>query len=210
MTERGATVTADRVVIATNAYTGDLWPGLDRTVLTPNSYQVATERLSDNARKSILPFGQVSSDARKILLYFRLDHEGRLLMGGRGPFRVPKDESGWRHLEMLLERFFPQAKGARFEHHWCGRVAITPDFLPHLHEPAPGVLVDIGCMGRGIALQTALGQAMARYIGTGDAEALPLPLAPIRPLPFRSLHKFYLATAIAWYRFLDRLGTAHS
>ena len=205
-TRGGACVTADRVVMCTNAYADDLWPGVRRTVIAPNSYQIATEPLSDNIRKSILPFGQVSSDARKLLLYFRLDDQGRLLLGGRGPFREPRDAGDWQHLEAMLPRLFPQVKGARIDYRWCGRVSITRDFLPHLHEPAPGLLIDIGCMGRGVALQTALGQAMAQYVATGDADALPLPLLPIRPLPLHALNKMYFAAAVAWYRFLDRRG----
>ena len=108
----------------------------------------------------------------------------------------------------MLPRLFPQVTGARIEYRWCGRVAITRDFLPHLHEPAPGLLIDIGCMGRGVALQTALGQAMADYVATGNADALPMPLQPIRPLPFHALNKAYFAAAVAWYRFLDRRGVA--
>src|SRR5580704_8065660 len=100
----GPRVTAERVVICTNGYTGDLWPALRRTIIAPNSYQIATEPLSDNVRKSILPFGQVSSDARKLLLYFRFDDRGRLLMGGRGPFREPRDAADWAHLEAMLGR----------------------------------------------------------------------------------------------------------
>ena len=207
-TRRGARVTADRIVVCTNAYTDDLWPGLRRSIITPNSYQIATEPLSDNVRKSILPFGQVSSDARKILVYFRLDDRGRLLVGGRGPFREPKDSGEWRHLETMLAHLFPQAKGANIEYRWCGRVALTRDFLPHLHEPAPGLLIDIGCMGRGVALQTAMGRAMAQYVARNDPEALPLPCGPVEPLPFHALSKLYLAAAIAWYRFLDRRGIA--
>jgi glycine/D-amino acid oxidase-like deaminating enzyme len=106
----------------------------------------------------------------------------------------------------MLPRLFPQVKDTRIDYRWCGRVAITRDFLPHLHEPAPGLLIDIGCMGRGVALQTALGQAMADYVVSGDAAALPLPLRPIRPLPFHALSKAYFAAAVAWYRFLDRRG----
>jgi glycine/D-amino acid oxidase-like deaminating enzyme len=202
----GPRVTAERVVICTNGYTGDLWPGLRRTMIAPNSYQIATEPLSDNVRKSILPFGQVSSDARKLLLYFRFDDRGRLLIGGRGPFREPRDAADWAHLEAMLGRMFPEAAGARTEFRWCGRVAITRDFLPHIHEPEPGLLVDIGCMGRGVALQTALGRAMADYVATRNPDALPLAPVPVRPLPFHWLEKVYFAAAVTWYRFLDRRG----
>jgi glycine/D-amino acid oxidase-like deaminating enzyme len=207
-TRGGARVTADRVIICTNAYGGDLWPRLKQTVIAPNSSQIATAPLSDNVRKSILPFGQVSSDARRLLVYFRLDDRGRLLVGGRGPLREPKGDADWAHLEAMLPRLFPQAQGAPIAFRWCGRVAITRDFLPHLHAPAPGLLIDIGCMGRGIALQTAMGQAMAAYVATGDADALPLPLTDVRPLPFHGVHKAVAAAFIAWYRFLDRRGTA--
>ncbi len=205
-TRAGASVTADKVVICTNAYGGNLWPRLKQTVIAPNSYQIATAPLSDNVRKSILPFGQVSSDARRLLVYFRLDDQGRLLVGGRGPLREPQSEADWAHLEALLPRLFPQAQGAPIAFRWCGRVAITRDFLPHLHAPAPGLLIDIGCMGRGIALQTAMGQAIAAYLANGDEGALPLPLTPVRPLPFYGLHNAVAAAFIAWYRFLDRHG----
>jgi glycine/D-amino acid oxidase-like deaminating enzyme len=203
-TRGGARVTADRVVMCTNAYGGDLWPRLKQTVIAPNSYQIATVPLSDNVRKSILPFGQVSSDARRLLVYFRLDDQGRLIVGGRGPLREPQGNADWAHLEAMLPRLFPQAQGTPIAFRWCGRVAITRDFLPHLHAPAPGLLIDIGCMGRGIALQTAMGQAMAEYVATGNEAALPLPLTPVRPLPLYGLHNAVAAAFIAWYRFLDR------
>jgi glycine/D-amino acid oxidase-like deaminating enzyme len=207
-TRAGARVMADRVVICTNGYTGDLWPRLRETIVAPNSYQIATEPLSDNLRKSILPFGQVSSDARKLLLYFRLDHQGRLLLGGRGPFREPTGPSDWRHLESMLPRLFPQVQGVPIHYRWCGRVAVTRDFLPHLHEPAAGLIVDIGCMGRGVGLQTAIGKAFADYIVTGDDMALPFPRLPLRPIPFHGLRQLYFGAAVAWYRFLDRQGFA--
>lgn len=207
-TRGGARVTADQVVMCTNAYGGNLWPGLKQTVIAPNSYQIATQPLSDNVRKSILPFGQVSSDARRLLVYFRLGDQGRLLVGGRGPLREPQGDADWAHLEATLPRLFPQAQGVPIAYRWCGRVAITRDFLPHLHAPVPGLLIDIGCMGRGIALQTAMGQAMAAYVATGNEAALPLPLTPVRPMPLYGLSNAVAAAFIAWYRFLDRHGMA--
>lgn len=199
----GGTVTADRVVVCTNGYTSGLWPRLHETIIPANSFQVATKPLSDDLRRSILPEGHVSSDTRKLLLYFRLDHTGRVLMGGRGPFREPKGLGDWAHLERIVGKMFPQLRGIGFDYRWCGRVAITKDFLPHLHEPAPGLLIDIGCQGRGVGLQTAMGRAMAEYVATGDAEALPLPFSPIKPLPLHALHKLYVSAVITWYRMTD-------
>ena len=202
-TGRGNTVTADRVVICTNGYTGELWPQLRRTAVAINSYQVATEPLSDNLRRSVLPEGHVLSDTRKLLLYFRLDHEGRLLMGGRGPFREPKGERDWAHLVRVIGKMFPQLAGVPIAFRWCGRVAVTRDHLPHLHEPAPGLLIDTGCQGRGIGLQTAVGKAMAEYIATSNAAALPMPFSPIEPIPFHGLQRAYVGAVVTWYRLTD-------
>lgn len=207
-TAGGAAVTAERVVLATNGYTGDLWPRLRQTIIAANSFQIATRPLSDNIRKSILPGGQANSDSRRIGLYYRLDHTGRFLLGGRGRMGEPTHPRDWRHLQAMTEKMFPQLKGVEVEFRWGGRVALTRDHLPHVHEPAPGLLIDIGCMGRGVALQSALGRAFADYIATGDAAALPLPPTPVAPLPVHGLNELYLAAFINWYRLLDRLDVA--
>ena len=202
-TGSGVTVKARKVVVCTNGYSKGLVPGVERTMIAPNSFQVATAPLSDNLRKSILPYGQVSSDTRKLLLYFRLDHQGRLLMGGRGPFREPTDASDWGQLERVAVRFYPQVQGSTFEYRWCGRVAITQDFLPHLHEPEPGLIVNVGCQGRGIGLETSMGIALADYCATERSEALPFPITPVKPIPFHALQELYVAAMVAWYRLSD-------
>lgn len=202
-TRQGHVVVASKVLFCTNAYAGDVVPRLRRTIVDVNSFQIATAPLSDNIRKTILPYGQVSSDTRKLLLYFRLDHTGRLLMGGRGPFREPKGAEDWAHLERVVGKMFPQVKGVPFEYRWGGRVALTLDQLPHIHEPEPGFVIDIGCMGRGVGLQTAMGQALARYVIEGDPEALPFPIRPIDPIPFHMFRRIGLSAMIAWYRLQD-------
>lgn len=201
-TAGGAEVDAERVLICTNGYTGALWPGLEQSIIAPNSFQIATEPLAEDVARTILPQGHVSSDTRQLLFYFRLDHQRRLLMGGRGPFREPRTAADWSHLERVLARMYPQAAGAAIRYRWCGRVALTRDFLPHLHAPAPGLLIDIGCMGRGVGLQTAMGAAIAAYL-TGDPHALPLPLSAMTRFPLHGLRRAYIEAVVAWYRLRD-------
>ena len=202
-TARGPSVVADRVVMCTNAYGGGLWPGLKPSIIDANTFQVATAPLPERLRAGIFPEGHVTSDTRNLLLYFRLDHQGRLLMGGRGPFREPRGDADWAHLERVMVKMFPQVAGTPFEYRWCGRVAITRDYMPHLHEPQPGLLVDIGCQGRGVGLQTSMGRAMAEYVATGDANALPVPLSPIVPFPLYGLRRLYVNAVVTWYRMTD-------
>lgn len=202
-TKNGPAVKARKVVVCTNGYTKGLMPDIARTVIAPNSFQIATTQLSDNLCKSILPHGQVTSDTRKLLLYFRLDHQGRLLVGGRGPFREPTGDQDWAQLERVINRFYPQLQGTPLEYRWCGRVAITRDFLPHLHEPEPGLIVNVGCQGRGVGLETSMGIVLADYCASGRSDVLPFPITPVKPIPFHALQQLYVAATVTWHRLSD-------
>lgn len=200
----GPKVSADRVILATNGYTDDLWPGLRQTVIAANSFIIATRPLSHELRQSILPQGEVCSDARRLLLYFKQDAQGRLLLGGRGPFSEPKHDSDWGHLERSLVTLFPQLAGTPIEYRWSGRVALNQGFLPQLHEPAPGLSILLGYNGRGIALSTALGKHLAARV-SGLSNHFPFPVTAMRSIPLHGLQRLYLGAGIAYYRLLDAL-----
>lgn len=204
-TAGGATVTADRVVIATNGYTGPLWPGLQQTMLSANSFIVATRPLAPEAARQILALGETASTSQRLLLYFRKDQAGRLLMGGRGYFADPRGPQDFAHLERSLALLFPQLGPLQYEYRWAGRIAVTRDFMPHIHEPAPGVTMAVGCNGRGIALCTSFGKHLAARL-TGGGEAFPYPVSPIAPIPLHGLQRVYIAAGVAWYSLLDRFG----
>jgi glycine/D-amino acid oxidase-like deaminating enzyme len=200
-------VTASTVILATNAYTDDLWPGLRRTVLPVQSYQVATRPLHDDVRRRVLPGGQAVSDLRRILFYFRLDPDGRLLMGGRGSLDDAGEPALFARLEAAAARFFPQMGAPQWEHRWSGRVALTADHLPHLHEPRPGVLIGLGYNGRGVAMATVMGKLLAdRVLGVSAAE-LSWPVTPITPIPLHAWRLPVMALVVHWKRFQDWLDT---
>ena len=202
---QAGSVTARSVILATNAYTDDLWPGLRRTVLPVQSYQVATQPLAEDVRRQVLPGGQVVSDLRRILFYFRLDPEGRLLMGGRGPLDDRGDPALFARLETVARRFFPQIGAPRWEHRWSGRVALTADHLPHLHEPRPDLLIGLGYNGRGVAMATVMGKLLAdRALGASPAE-LGWPVTPIEPIRLHAWRLPVMALVVRWKRFQDWL-----
>ncbi|CDX15542.1 FAD dependent oxidoreductase [Mesorhizobium sp. ORS 3324] len=199
----GAELRAKSVVLATNAYTDGLLPGLAQTIVPLHSFQIATAPLPAELAASILPGGQAVSDSRRILVYCRKSADGRLVLGGRGRMTLPSSASDWAHLERALVRLYPALAGVTIEKRWFGRVAMTPDHLPHLHEPERGLLAVVGCQGRGVGLMSALGKRMASYLATGDIRRLPFPFSPIRPIPFHAFRQVGVATTIAWYRMLD-------
>ncbi|PMX22493.1 MULTISPECIES: FAD-binding oxidoreductase [Pseudomonas] len=203
-TAGGAQVSADQVVLATNGYSGNLWPGMAQSILAANSFIVATKPLSGPAAESILPGQETVSTAQRLLLYFRKDSHGRLLMGGRGLFNDPSSPADFAHLERSLALLFPQLGPLEFEYRWAGRIAITRDFMPHVHEPAPGLTLALGCNGRGIALCTSLGQQLAGRLCDSKAE-FTYPVTPLQRLPMHGLQRFYIGAGVAWYSLLDRL-----
>jgi glycine/D-amino acid oxidase-like deaminating enzyme len=207
VTAPGGSVIADRVVLCTNAYTDALWPGLQRTVIPLHSLQVATKPLSENLRRTILPGGQVASDTQRILFYYRLDPEGRLVMGGRGTFADENDPGYYRYIENALRRLFPRIGEPQWEFRWAGKVALTVDVMPHLHAPAPGVWAALGYNGRGVAMATRMGKLLADLVGGRIAERdCPFPITGIKPIPFFALRRPALAAITHYYRLRDALG----
>lgn len=204
-TASGASVVADQVLIATNGYTGGLWPGLSRTVLAANSFIVATAPLQGAAAHAILPGGETASTSQRLLLYFRKDAQGRLLMGGRGHFADPAGPADFAHLERSLELLFPQLGPLQYEYRWAGRIAVTRDFMPHVHTPAPGLTIALGYNGRGIALATSMGRHVAARLLQPGAD-FPYPVTPLQPIPLHALQRFYIAAGVAWYSLLDRFS----
>jgi hypothetical protein len=78
--------------------------------------------------------------------------------------------------------------------------------MPHVHEPAPGLSLALGCNGRGIALCTSLGQQIARRLQAGHEGTADFayPVTRMRRIPLHGLQRF-IAAGVAWYSLLDRL-----
>jgi len=195
------------VLLATNGYTDGLWPAAAPTVIAANSFQVATERLPDALRSTVLPQGHVASDTRKLLLYYRANHDGRLIMGGRGTFREPAGPADFGHLQSVIALVFPQLKGVRCEYRWSGRVALTRDHLPTCTGPRPGLTLLLGYNGRGVALATGVGNAGGpRTWCSRRPTLLPLPLTELRAIPLHSMHRLYATAILQMYRVFDYLA----
>jgi glycine/D-amino acid oxidase-like deaminating enzyme len=201
----GGTIRARKVILATNAYSGDLVPGLAQSLVALHSFQIATEPLPDRIGRDILPEGQAVSDSRRILVYYRRTADRRLILGGRGPMATPRHADEWAHLERAMMRLFPLLSDVKIDKRWYGRVAMTPDHLPHVHEPEKGLVTLVGCQGRGIGLMTAGAKHVVDYLVHGDPDALPLPITPIRPIPLHRFRKIGVGALIAWYRMLDAI-----
>lgn len=184
-TEHGA-LSADKVILATNAYTESVAPIAD-CIVPFSFFQLATGPLPPEVRRTILPDGHGAWDTARVLTSLRLDAAGRLIAGSMG--RLDRRRRGihasW--LRRRLTRVFPQLGPVSFEHGWHGIIATTGDDLPRMSQPQPGIIAAYGYNGRGIGTGTVFGPALADYALDGDVEALPLPLSAMTPEPWRAL-----------------------
>ncbi|MDB6141192.1 MAG: FAD-dependent oxidoreductase [Pseudomonas sp.] len=181
ITEHGA-VLAEKVVMASNAYTEGQWTELRRNFFPGYYYQVASVPLTEDAAQQILPGGQGSWDTRQVLSSIRRDADGRLLLGslGNGNQKPAWFLKAWA--DRVQQHYFPYLKPVEWECTWTGTIAFTPDHLLRLFEPAPGLVAVTGYNGRGNTTGTVVGKAFADYLVHGDPKALPIPFAPMQPL----------------------------
>jgi glycine/D-amino acid oxidase-like deaminating enzyme len=195
-------VTAEKIVLATNGYTDDLWPGLRRSLVPVYSAIVASEPVPDD----VMPTRSSLNEMGNVTVYYRKDRDNRILMGGRS---VQRDVSRPEELRYLIDyavRLWPALRGVRWTHAWSGQLAITTDHYPHVHEPADGVLVCLGYNGRGVAMSTAMGVELAcRTIGGCDAE-IAMPITTIRQIPLHGLWKSAVEARVVYGRLRDFLG----
>ena len=199
-------VRAEKVILATNGYTGELWPGLRRSIVPVYSAIAATEVLPDAIAASIMPTRSVLYEIGSVTVYYRVGPDNRLLMGGRG---VQRDVTTADQIQYLIDyavRLWPLLRGVRWTHGWNGQLAITPDHYPHIHEPADGVLVCLGYNGRGVAMSSAMGPELARRILGGRTADIAMPITTIREMPFHALWRSGVAARVAYGRIRDALG----
>ena len=199
------TVHAEHLVMGTNGYTDNVWPGLRKTVVPVFSGVVASEPLSDEMARSIFPIRSSLYELGKVTTYYRLDRQNRVLMGGRSqqsPVSGP-EELGF--LRRYAERLWPQIKGVKWTHGWNGQLAVTMDSYPHIHEPADGVTVCLGFNGRGVAMASAMGPQLAKRVLGGKQAEIDMPITDLKPVPFHALWRTGVAARIAYGRIRDHL-----
>ena len=201
-----AIVRAEKILIATNGFADDLWPDLRRTIVPVFSSIAATAPLPDRVVKDIMPTRSVLYESGHITVYYRVDQNNRLLMGGRGPMHWIRDPAEISYLTAYAERLWPQLKGATWTHAWNSRLAMTADHLPHVHEPRSDALIYLGCNGRGVALATAMGAQLARRLVDGEKAQFDMPITTLKPIPLHAFWPIAVKSAVLMGRVRDRLG----
>ncbi len=209
----GGSLSAEKVIIATNGFTRDkLHPGVSGTLLPALSNIIVTRAMSDEevARHRWVTECPVW-DTRNLLFYFRLVKGNRFLLGARAATRnTPGATEQYRH--WLIGRFramWPEWSDVDIEYFWRGFVCLSAARVPHIGElpDSPGVWHAFGYHGGGVGWATYSGRAVARLIaGNEPAEnwLSPVVQSQLRHFPLPWMRLWYLRAAYLWYGWKDR------
>ncbi len=197
-------VTAPWVIVATNAYTSNVWPQVRAELVHLPYFNMATRPLSDNLRRSILPERQGAWDTKEILSSFRFDRKGRLVFGSVGALRGPGLPIHRNWGRRAMTKLFPQLKGVEFESEWYGKIGMTVDNVPRFHRLGRNVVSFSGYNGRGIAPGTVFGRCLANLVtGKMGESDLPLPVTPVETAPLRAAKEVYYEVGAQLAHFAD-------
>ncbi len=192
----GGSVRARALIQATNAY----HQGVEDTApaYVPVYYfQYATAPLSHNLRNSILPQGEGCWDTGLIMTSFRLDQDGRMIIGGMGDLSHAGRAAHVAWVKRKLAELFPHLSDQPLIKGWHGRIAMTSDHIPKITQIGPNALSAHGFSGRGIGPGTVFGRLMAESLLTGDFSCLPVPVVSEHRESWTRLRRAYFETGAA-------------
>jgi glycine/D-amino acid oxidase-like deaminating enzyme len=202
-----ARLTAPAVVVATHAYGAAvaprLLPDLARSIVPLTSWQMATAPIGETDRRTILPERSAVSDTHGDLWFMRWDARGRLVTGGAMLSSIAAQPRLKARVATRLARLFPALEGVRFDHVWNGKVALTRDGMPHIHQIGPDGYAWVGCNGRALALSHAIGREFARAILGADRRDLALPFTEPVPIPWQPLVRTIAPLNLLRHRWRD-------
>lgn len=179
-------VTAEKVIFATGAYTVGGWRGLDQSFQIMRVFVAATQPLSPEERKVVLPCNTTMHDGRGDIYVYKYDASGRIVasmfpMGRRGndieyTRQVMTDRLKWLHPQIRTE--------IRWEYLWFGELDMQYRTIPRLYGLAPGVVALTGLSGRGVPTGSMLGGILSEWALDVPEKELSLPIEPLRKAPF--------------------------
>ena len=198
VTTAHGTVRAKSVVLALNAWaTG--WPQLQRRLVAWSSYIVLTAPAPEKLAEIGWTGGELISDFRTSLRYFRTTKDGRIAFGGGGGRARRTIDDMFTHdsraVTETAEGFrlmFPSFADVPLEDAWGGPIDVSPTHIPVFGSLHPGHLFfALGYTGNGVAPTHLAGQVLADLVTGRDTDTVRLPMVNPKPRlfppqPFRS------------------------
>ncbi|WP_417714431.1 NAD(P)/FAD-dependent oxidoreductase [Pseudophaeobacter arcticus] len=210
-TPRGS-LTADRVIAATGAYSGQVKNAplgyFRRRIIPVGSFIVATRPLDNAEVAGLMPGNRTCVTSLNIGNYFRMSPDNRLIFGGRARFSADtnqqSDAKSGAILRKSMTQIFPQTANIKIDYCWGGLVGMSKDRFPRAGE-ADGMIYGMGYSGHGAQFSTLLGQKLANKV-MGVEEETPLDGLNWPTIPAHSGQPWFLPLVGLWFGLKDRLS----
>jgi gamma-glutamylputrescine oxidase len=200
-------VRARFVIVAGNAYLGNLVPELAAKSMPCGTQVITTEPLSDDLAKTLLPQDYCVEDCNYLLDYYRLSADKRLIFGGGVVYgaRDPANIEAIIRPKML--KAFPQLKDVKIDYAWTGNFLLTLSRLPQVGRLGDNIYYSQGCSGHGVTYTHLAGKVLAEAL-RGQAQRFDAFAGlPHYPFPGGQLLRTPMTALGAWYYSLrDKLG----
>ena len=204
LTTPNGRVVAPRVILAVMGYPEQAFSDQIRNMVPFNFFQFATQPLDPEILKTVLPGKNGAWDTNLILSSFRLDKDGRLVVGSVGSLEGFAMDLKRAWTLRTIAKFFPQIGPVDLEYGWYGRIAMTTDHIPRFHVLDRNLAMVTCYNGRGIGPGSVFGKLLARYITGGDRSEIPLPVRPVSPVSARRLRGLFYEAGSRLYHFVQR------
>lgn len=200
-------VIAKSVILAVQGYPDFAFKNNSREIIPFHFFQFATTPLPEKVRRTILPGREGAWDTNLILSSYRLDQEGRLIVGSVGQV----ENMGYKLHEnwalRTIRKVFPQIGEPDLAYAWNGCIAMTVDHIPRFHILDDNMVTVTSYNGRGIGPGTVFGKLLAEYIQSGSEQDIPLPVRKNKDVFMRGLRGlFYEAGARAYHLVQRQVG----
>lgn len=205
-TEKGS-VSAKFMVLAGNAYLGNLEPKLSAKAMPCGTQIVTTEPLSDEQAKGLIAHDYCVEDCNYLLDYYRMTGDNRLLYGGGVVYGARDPDDIDRLVLPKLLKTFPQLEGIKVDYRWTGNFLLTLSRLPQFGRLEPNVYYMQGYSGHGVTCTHLAGRLLSEVL-KGQAERFDA-FARLPHLPFFGGRRFqvpFSAMGAVYYSLRDKLG----
>ncbi|EPC03781.1 gamma-glutamylputrescine oxidoreductase [Litchfieldella anticariensis FP35 = DSM 16096] len=200
-------VSAERVVLAGNAYMNKLIPPLEGKAMPCGTQIVTTEPLDEAVARELLPNDMAVEDCNYLLDYFRLSADRRLIYGGGVNYGGQDPSSIESVIRPKLETTFPQLKGVKIDYAWSGNFLLMLNRLPHFGVLNGNVYYAQGYSGHGVTCSHLAGRLIAEVMNGQSERFDAFAGLPHLPFPGGRILRVPLSAMGAWYyRTRDALG----
>ncbi|MCJ2544068.1 NAD(P)/FAD-dependent oxidoreductase [Thermostichus vulcanus] len=205
----GGVLRAKQVIVATNGYTPEaLHPTLQGSLLPVLSNILVTRPLTASEKEAQGWWDPTPLyDTRRLLFYYRLLPDGRLLFGGRGGTRdTPAERQRLRDwMTQRLYTLFPAWQGVEIEHFWNGLACVSRQLHPHIgcSSADPSLWYGLAYHGSGVATAVWAGQKLAQESAGIPAQMSALFRQPLRSFPWPGLRLHYLRLVYRWAQWME-------